>query len=336
MVSHKATFSVAMCTRNGERFVADQVRSILRQTVTPMEIVVSDDASTDSTLSIVRSLLAEHNAARSSDAVALVVLENPKPLGVAKNFEQALHNCTADFIALCDQDDVWRADKLERVSMVFRSDSRLMLVHSDARLTDGQGRPSGGTLLQALELDATAQALIHEGRALDLLLQRNVVTGATTVIRRALWARAAPVPPGWIHDEWLAIVAACHGGLALIPEPLIDYRQHGGNAIGAGKLSMLGKFRRLTEPGRARNERLYTRAHALRERFAENDDVPRELVWLAEQKLAHESMRRYLSPRRVRRLIPVIRELRTGRYQRYGRGLLDAARDLLQPLTPDG
>ena len=119
----------------------------------------------------------------------------------------------------------------------------------------------------------------------------------------------------------------------VLEETLIDYRQHGTNQIGVAKLSVEGKFRRMLEPGRARNRRLLTRATALLDRFEKlGGQVPEHQMAIVRAKLEHEQVRSSLPPSRIARILPVLRELRTGRYTTFGRGPSDAARDLFQPL----
>ena len=325
--------SVALCTHNGERFIAEQLLSILNQSRLPREIVLSDDASTDATVAIAETTFATFAAAHSHAPVELTVLRNGVAFGVTKNFEQAILACRSDLVALCDQDDVWMPHRLERLVGVFAARPRLQLVHSDARLIDDSGEDLGETLFEAYEVTAELQNLIHSGAAFTVLMHRNVVTGATVVMRRELAAAAAPFPANWVHDEWLAVVAATLGELDLVADQLIDYRQHGGNAIGARRLSFAGKFARMVEPGAKRNARLLARATSLAERLRDLGDlVPSERLAATEHKLRHEEARSELSVHRAARVVPVLRELRTGRYGEFGRGVSDAVRDLLQPL----
>jgi glycosyltransferase involved in cell wall biosynthesis len=316
--------SVALCTRNGAAFIETQLRSILAQTVRPSEIVLSDDASTDDTVDIAVALVTAEGA-----GVSLHVLRNDPPRGVTANFEQAILACRGEFVALSDQDDVWMPNRLATALAVFTARPGLELVHSDAELIDDRGASLDVTLFQALEVGPLEVTAIHDGRGLELLLRRNIVTGATLMLRRELAVAAAPFPDAWLHDEWLAIVAASRGGFDVVAEPLIRYRQHGANEVGAAKLSVAGKFRRMIEPGALRSERLLARASQLAERAPA---LMPALVPAAVDKLAHERMRSALPAFRPARLAPVLRELGTGRYRRFGRGATDAARDLLQPL----
>ena len=317
--------SVALATRNGARYLEEQLTSILDQTVRPVQIVLSDDDSTDDTVAIARRIV--------GDAIPLTVLVNRPALGVTANFAQAVSACTAPLIALCDQDDRWRPDRLETLIAVFRARPEVLLVHSDARLVDGAGVDLGQTLLGALELSRADRDLIHAGEAATVLLRRSVVTGATTVFRRSLLDAALPFPAGWVHDEWLATLACLTGTIELVEHPLIDYRQHGANEIGARRPGLVQKIRKvLAEPRAARNARLEANYGALVERVtALGASVPGDLAERVSAKHAHEVGRAALPASRVRRLSPVFREARRGGYRDYGHGWQDVLRDLLQP-----
>ncbi len=323
-----AHISVALCTRDGAAYIGDQLRSILAQTVRPAEIVVSDDASSDDTVAQVERIMAEEGG-----DIVLRVMRNDPPLGVTANFERAILACRSGFVALCDQDDIWTPTRLGDALTVLEARPGISLVHSDAALIDGSGGALGSTLFEALGVGEAEVAAIHAGRALELLLRRNIVTGATLLMRRELAETAAPFPPAWLHDEWLAIVAAARGGVDVVDAPLISYRQHGANQVGAVRLSLLGKLRRMAQPGSERSARLLERATQLALRAP---DLDPQLAAAAVDKLAHERMRSALPALRVARVAPVLRELRTGRYGRFGRGPADAVRDLVQPLNGAG
>lgn len=326
--------SVALCTHNGERFIEDQLLSILAQSTPPLEIVLSDDASTDATVELARNTVKSYLDGHPDCVTRLRVMENLQALGVVKNFEQAILACESELIALSDQDDVWAIDKLERAAAVFASRPNLLLLHTDARLIGEAGDVLPGSLLMALEVGERAQRDIHNGLAFELLMQRNLVTGATVIIRRRLVELATPFPASWVHDEWLAILAATVGEVDLVPELLIDYRQHGANQIGVRKLSFFSKLRRLLEPGAKRNIRLLERALTLVTRLIEmGDAIAVERLEAARRGLLHEQARSALAIGRAGRIVPIVRELLTGRYSEFGRGIFDAIRDLLQPLN---
>ena len=325
--------SVALCTHNGAAFVTEQLLSILNQSRPPAEIVVSDDNSTDDTLAVIDRVGTAWRADHPAVTVAVRILRNPVALGVTANFEQAIAACTGDLIALSDQDDVWHADRLAKIVAVFERRPQLALLHTDARLVDSDGHPLGVTLLNTLRVSSADRYAVHSGSAIDALLRRNIVTGATLVLRRDLAARARPFPAEWVHDEWLAIVAAATGTVDLLEEPLVDYRQHDGNQIGASSLDAAGRLGRLTAPRTARNARLLARARVLQERSVALRPRPSaDVLGRINAKLAHERMRSGLPASRLRRLPPVFRAWSAGDYSRFGLGLPDVLRDLTQPV----
>lgn len=330
MFPMRPSVSVALCTYNGARYLEEQLVSILGQSVVPFEIVLSDDGSTDDTVAVARRTVADFDAQHPQSPVVLRVLENETALGIARNFEQAMLACTGELIALCDQDDVWHPDRLERLTEVFVERPELWLVHSDAALVAEDGHPLGISLFQALEVTEREKREIHSGQGFETLLRRNLVTGATTVVRGDLVRRSSPFPHSWIHDEWMAVVAAASASFDVLDRQLTDYRQHGGNQIGARKLNLRDKIRKLREPRLERNTHLVARAIALVAKLEELGDAVRpEVLEQARHKLAHEQLRFALPANRLMRIAPILRE--GGRYAHYSRGRADMVRDILQP-----
>ena len=138
-----------MATYNGEQFIAEQLESIARQSRLPDELVVSDDGSSDSTVEIVRQF-----ASRAPfDVVVLRNQEhiaNPEPWfrGYTDNFFRAMRACTGDLIALCDQDDVWHADKLMKSARPLQLDQDVSLVIHSSRVVDEEPTPDMGGPVQ--------------------------------------------------------------------------------------------------------------------------------------------------------------------------------------------
>jgi len=316
--------SVALCTRNGATYLAEQLGSIFAQTVTVTELVLSDDDSGDGTVALARELA-------DAAGIPLTVLENWPPLGVTRNFEQAVRHATGDIVALADQDDVWHADKLERALAVF-DDPAALLVHTDARLIGPTGDPLGATLFEHLEVSDDELWLEESGRGFDAVLRRNLATGATVVFRRSLLERALPFPETWVHDEWLAAVAAAYGGLRVLREPTVDYRQHGANEIGVAAPTLRRKIARVVgEPRGERNRVLAAKFTELAARLGDIDGLAPELVAAANDKAALERVRARMPRTRVLRVASVTRLAASGAYARFAsRGRLDILRDLLQ------
>lgn len=311
--------SVALCTYNGARYVEEQLRSILAQSHPVSEIVVGDDGSTDDTLDIVARIAGE-------TAVPFVVRAH-EPLGVAGNFADAIASTTGELVAFSDQDDVWHADRIER--LVGAIDG-VDLVHTDARLVDEWGKPIGATLLDTLALSHWERERMERVGAFEALLRRNLVTGATVLVRREAAVAAMPIPDGWIHDEWIAMVCALAGGVRLVPTPTIDYRQHGDNAIGVQSLSFREKLARLVEQDSGSHARKAIRATSLAVEATSRALGTEEQRSAIIEKARHERARAALPDARVLRVPTILGGIVRGRYRRYSRGLLDIGRDLLE------
>ena len=165
-----------MCTYNGADFLPAQWESIQAQSRKPDEIVVCDDGSSDQT----RRLL-EQFAKQSSIPVTLRF--NEKNLGSVKNFEQGIRLCTGEIIALSDQDDIWRSDKLQLIEDAFIKHPAAGLVFSDAEIVAEDLEPLGKRMWAEVGFESHKQKLIARGRALEVLITGWTVTGATMAFR---------------------------------------------------------------------------------------------------------------------------------------------------------
>jgi glycosyltransferase involved in cell wall biosynthesis len=324
------SISVALCTHNGAEFLGAQLDSILNQTAPPTQLVLSDDDSTDGTVQLARDRIDGYR--RAGGEIDFLVIKNHPALGVAQNFAQAIAACTGDLIALCDQDDVWHPERLEVIGAYFAHHPDVTLVHGDARLVDDGGAPLGRSLFESLRLTPHERMQIDRGTAIHTLIRRNVVTGATSVFRRELVEMALPIPNGWIHDEWLGIIAAILGRVAIVPGQLVDYRQHGSNQIGAEQLTMRVALSKLRQPRAERNRNLFVRAQALTDRLHDiGGRVDQRYFRIAWEKVEYERYRLALPAARLKRIVPVLISVMNGKYRRFGLGSQDALRDLVQP-----
>ncbi len=320
--------SIVLCTYNGAAHLQAQLDSLLAQTLRPDEIVIGDDASTDATMEILRQFA----ASAGEVGIHVQLCRRPRNLGYVENFTEGLRQARGDLLFLCDQDDVWYPEKLLRMAAAFESDPTLLLLHSDARLVDAQGVSLRCSMFDALQLTAQEKQAIHVGMAFEVVMRRSFVTGATVGLRRELIDLALPVAAGWIHDEWLAAVAAAAGRLDFIDDALIDYRQHDTNQIGARRRTLAMKWRDLLLPrGRLladeaqRLQRL--EQFLLRATFADAARCARQVG----HKRAHFERRMAIGRLpRWQRLRPILREARQDDYRRYGTGGRSMLRDLLR------
>lgn len=318
--------SVVLCTYNGKRFLPALWQSLLAQTRLPDEIVVRDDASRDGTWELLPAL----RDAATARGIAVSLTRNPQNIGYVRNFEAALRDASGEVLFLCDQDDGWYRGKLATMLARFEQRPGLNLLHSDARLIDADGKDLRCTLFRALEATRGELDGIHNGHAFEVLLRRNLATGATLVFRRSLLADALPFPDEWVHDEWLAIVAAATGEVDCLENALLEYRQHGSNQIGAQRRTLADKLARAGQPRRAYLEALMRRSDTLSQRLRQlGARISAAHIDAARGKLVHLECRLRLPVSRPRRLWPVLRETMAGRYARYSMGARAIAYDLL-------
>lgn len=324
--------SVAMCTFNGADFLLAQLESIAGQTRPPDEIIICDDASTDETRALLESF------ARTS-RLPVSLHFSKENVGYVKNFERATRLCTGDAIALSDQDDVWRGDKLQLIEQRLVADPAVGVVFSDAELVDKDLQPLGKRIWAQVGFDAHKQKLIRTGRALEVLIYGWTVTGATMAFRSEFVKLALPIPTdlAMIHDAWIALTVAAVADASFIEEPLIKYRQHERQQIGAPKRQCGAQTERGLQGLEAalcrRNStsELHAILSALEERLTAHQhsfDCRRALAFVGDYSL-HLDVRANLPRKRLSRLPRILRELMTMRYHEYANGFKSAAKDLV-------
>ena len=319
------TISVAMCTFNGERFLAGQLASIAAQHRPPDELVVCDDGSSDGCCNIVREF-----ARRAKFRTRLVV--NDKNLGSTKNFEKAISQCQGAIVALADQDDVWYRHKLERIEEVFLRSSAIVAAFSDADLIDNASRPLNVRLWDTFSFDLREQRWFANGQALNILVKHPVVTGATMAFRKELFDLLAPIPAEHVHDAWMSFLLAARGQFEVIPEPLMQYRQHEGQQMGPGVLTLREGLAKARETGAKayleqikRFRQIYQGLEERRPNFPRAEYAQSEI----KRKTSHLKHRAQLPHRRVARIPSVLREAFNGGYWRYSAGWKSIAKDLV-------
>jgi len=317
--------SVALCTYNSERFIERQLLSILDQDLPVDEVVIGDDGSTDSTLERIAAVAAEHPR---GDVVRVAFTERSG--GVVQNFSRTLAACTGDLIALSDHDDMWDPAKTATLVPRLSAAPRPAMVFTDARIIDDCNNFSGEHLFASYgvtdeELDAVAAR-----RGAEYLVRRNIATGATAMLTRDLLDVALPVPELFVHDEWLALLAASLGTLMVDRTPLIDYRVHSTNQIGIPPRSLTGQARVALTGRRQRYVNLRDRAEALHDRLA-GQGASEEVLTLLADKAAFEAERSTMPWFWPARLPGILRRYRQGAYGRFTyRPSLERWRDLAQ------
>ena len=225
--------SVALCTYNGSAYIQEQLVSIISQSFPVNEVVICDDGSTDLTIKIIESVIAD-------SPIPIRLYKNDSPLGVIANFDKAVSLCSGDIIFLCDQDDVWSKDKVKTIVNWFGKHPEKSVVFTDAELIDDHGYviPNSSGLFNAIGFDKKIRRYFNT-MAFDIFLKYNRATGATMAVKKEFFnnfkihhgGRNEGIP---LHDAQLALAAICKNELAFISDKLISYRIHSSQECGLG------------------------------------------------------------------------------------------------------
>lgn len=223
-----ATVDILLATYNGADYLAEQIESLLEQDYPHWRVLARDDGSRDNSVEILRRY-----AERDPERFVLVGQDGAN-LGFVGNFATLMEQSTADYLAFCDQDDVWLPEKLtvsldrmRELEAAHGADAPL-LVHTDVRVVDRDLREIAASIWGYQGTDPVT------GDKLNRLLIRNVVVGCAAMFNKPLKDLALPIPKeAKAHDWWIAMVAAALGAVGHVTAPTVLYRQHAGNAIGA-------------------------------------------------------------------------------------------------------
>ena len=249
----KSKIAILMATYNGERYIREQIDSILCQTLQDWHLFVHDDGSKDGTVAIVKEYCSKH-----LDKITL--LDYPVQGGVCKNFESLLAEVEAEYYMFCDQDDVWEPNKVEtEYSTLLKKETVSgknipQAVYTDMSIVDKDLKVIRNDMLRPEHL-----ALLNSQP--QYMVVSSCVAGCTMCFNRKARDLALPFPDGcYMHDYRLVASALSKGELTYIPQKLIKYRQHETNVLGANgeyhftlgnmteKISMLKKIYNTTHP----------------------------------------------------------------------------------------
>ncbi|MDA3897979.1 MAG: glycosyltransferase [Desulfobacteraceae bacterium] len=323
----KTSISVALAIYNGERYLPELLENLLLQTRLPDELVVSDDASTDSTVAILRDF-----AQKAPFAVRIHT--HSKNRGVTKNFENAVSKCTGNFIFLSDHDDVWLPDKIYRTAELLIKNPRAGVAFCNAQMGDETLAPLGYTLWEALGFSRQKQEKVRTGNALEIFLQYSMIAGMTMAFRSTLLDMLLPFPDMVsCHDTWILLLAAAVSDISFTPDTLAIHRVHGKNNSNMTKKNLYQQY--LKARAQIKNDRLtYSLKfnQALQERLnrvKNNWNVKPSALDLLQKKIAHAQLRVDMPGPRMKRVFPIANEMKNRNYARFSYGIKSALQDLL-------
>lgn len=210
--------SVVIAAYKGEKYIVEQVKSILPQLGESDELIISDDYPEGETKASLDGIIKRDSR---------VKYIHGRSLGLIKNFEYAINHAKGDFIFLSDQDDVWLEGKVEAVMKEF-NDGADVVMH-DALITDGELNPTGDR----------AFVLNSAGKGIFKNILKNSYQGCCMAFRKKMKEYILPFPEKIpMHDQWIGLIGEKHGNVHLINHPYILYRRHSENVSGGGSSLM--------------------------------------------------------------------------------------------------
>lgn len=315
--------SVAMCTYNGERYLSEQLRSIADQTLHPAELVVCDDRSTDRTLALLAAF-------RETVPFPVRLTRNKTNLGSTQNFAQCIALCNGEAIALCDQDDSWKPEKLAVCASALEQDASVAGVFSNADLIDGHGATLPEALWDRVLFDAEAQRQFSVNPA-RYLTRRDLVTGAALVFRARERERFLPIASEWIHDGWIAFLLATLSQLRPLPQHLFTYRLHISQQVGLTLVPWQAHLSTKVDLALEAHKYQASRYRQLDERITDlelrGEPIPVEVRQRLRRRVNYEQKRAHLLENpRSKRLMTALSLL--PEYSEYNKGFMSFLRDL--------
>lgn len=217
---------ILLATYNGEKYLQEQIESILDQTYTDFRLLISDDYSNDKTVEIIKEL------AKKDDRI--VTFFQKENLGVVKNFEFLMEKVESDYFMFSDQDDIWKKNKIEK--SVEKIEKGFDLAYSDLEVVNDNLEVMNKSYW---ELKGFIKK-VKKYNNFESLYLNNYITGCTLISKKQYIKEVLPIPKNTeyiLHDYWLPLMVSRDGKIGYIDEPLIKYRQHKNNRIGSQKKS---------------------------------------------------------------------------------------------------
>lgn len=230
---------ILLATYNGEKYLAEQLESILNQTYKDFNLIISDDNSNDSTVKIL-----EKYAKKDS---RITVFKQNKNLGVISNFEFLLSKVNSKYFMFSDQDDIWNEDKIEK-SLNKLKETNSDIVFTDLMVVDDKLN----VLFESYWSLKGFKEKILKHNGFEALYLNNYVTGCTMLMKKEIISKVLPLPKKSkyvLHDYWIVLIISQSGKVEYLNEATIKYRQHKNNKVGSKKrtesIGTLAEIRKL-------------------------------------------------------------------------------------------
>lgn len=214
-LNQRPLVSIILATYNGERFLKEQLDSLLQQSYKNIEIIAIDDCSIDNTVTLLKQYASHYSH--------ITVIENEQNLGHVKNFEKGFLLAKGEYIAPCDQDDVWLFNKIEILVNAIANNA---IVYCDSEFIDDKGKSLNQKMSDIKNLTDFDNPLMYIEVGISAL-------GHAMLINKNVVMQALPFPAIFSHDNWLGFVATFNSSVKFVDQILVQYRRHNANLTNA-------------------------------------------------------------------------------------------------------
>lgn len=220
---------ILLATYNGEKYLSEQIESIINQTYKEWILYIRDDGSKDNTINIVKRYVEMH------PKKIKFIEDNKSSLGAKMNFAELIRYSKNDYCMFCDQDDFWLPNKIEITFLKMKEVEEIygkkepILIHTDLKVVDENLNTINNSFWGYMNLN-------YKKSSLNYMITQNMITGCTMMINKSLVDVVEVIPSeSYMHDWWIGLVASVFGKIDIVDEGTILYRQHNNNEIGAKK-----------------------------------------------------------------------------------------------------
>lgn len=316
------SISVALCTYNGGKYLREQLISISSQTITPDEVIICDDCSTDNIYEIIRDF-------KTNKSFELRYYKNESNLGITKNFNKAVNYARNDIILFSDQDDIWEKNRVELSLAYFNKYDDCEIFFSNGSFIDEASNSINGNLFDSFGFNILKRSLFRMGLQSQILLKHSVVTGATLAIKRETLLKCLPFNEKYLHDRWISFNSSFIGKIYFSNNKLIKYRVHANQNTGISEKTNLNNNEFLK---RINKENYLREINFLQDCFSFLEEKVQDKKTLSQiiKKINHRKIRIDMSKLNLfKRIKFVTKEVFNFNYFKYSFGIKSIIRDLI-------
>lgn len=311
-----------MAAYNGEQFIAEQLRSIIEQSLMPNEIVICDDSRDERTFNAIQPFIAKYPE-------LIKYHHNAELLKVSKNFEKAIALTTGDIIFLSDQDDVWRSDKIEQLVALMNTATNCGGAFCNSELVDKDLKSLGNTHWDLRGFHGADIHLCPDSGMMDFCLKRIPAAGHNMAFRSELKDLLLPFPDlVECHDTWIGLIIEGSNRWSFTTETLTQFRQHETNLSQAGRNSQL-KIALESIKNDTFSWSMHLYDEVIKRLSGSSYSIKPQVLELLKDRREHSATRAKMNCNIFKRLPLICGEINNQRYFKYGRGWKNVIQDLI-------